>query len=182
MGVLLALALVPAVALACAIPIRSIGPISGARSDLVVPTLRTVERSAWRVDASWVSTRPRISQFVVLRKVGRFHGVSFRQQRAISIDARGPFDNGWMFFDDDDPDTAPCALTGTIAWQPPRIRVVQGRREIRIAATTQRTAGDRTGCILGPDQGVARCPNLTRQVIRLTRPVGNRRIVLEQFA
>ncbi len=182
-GILCALmaALVPAVALACPIPIRRIGPIDGSRADVVHPTHRQVTREAWGLDASWASTRPRISQFVVIRNVGTFHGSSFKDQRALSVDAYGPFDNGWMYFDDDDPDTTSCALTGQIAWQPPIIRVVQGRREIRLAATAQRVVGDRTGCILGPDNGVRACPNLTRVIVRLAKPVGTRRIVLEVF-
>jgi hypothetical protein len=174
-------ALVPAVALACPIEIRRVGPVDGTRAELVLPTHRTVDRAAWRLDSSWVSTRPRLSQFVVLRGVGTYHGVSFRRQRALSIDAYGPFDNGWMYFDDADPDTPPCELTGQIEWQLPRIRVVQGRREVRIAATTQRTIGNRTGCVLGPDQGVRECPNLKRTIVRLRAPLGNRRLVFEQF-
>ena len=175
------LALLPAVALACPIAIRTIGPIDGSRTDLVRPVTRTTTRAAWGLDDSWTSTMPKLSQFVKLRHVGTFHGVSFRTQRALSIDARGPRDNGWMYLDDDLPETPPCQLIGQIEWQAPKIRVVQGRREIRIAATSQRTEGDRTGCILGPDLGVRPCPNLTRVVINLAQPVGRRAIVFETF-
>lgn len=177
----LAGAAVPAAALACSIPIREVGPVKVVRSDLQRPLVRTVDRSAWRLDASWVSTRPRLSQFVLARGVGRYHAVTFPEQQALSLDARAPFDNGWYWFEDDDPDTPPCELVGKLEWQAPRIRVVQGRREIRIAATTQRTVGDRTGCVLGPDFGVAPCPNLTTMIFRLDRPIGTRQVVLEQF-
>jgi hypothetical protein len=177
-----AAAVVPAVALACSIPIRTIGPIDVTRADLVRPLNRTVTRDAWGLDASWVSTRPRLSQFVLTKRNGRYHGMSFPEQRALSLDAYGPFDNGWMFFDDDDPDTPACQLVGQIDWQPPVIRVRQGAREIRISATSQRVPGDRTGCILGPDRGERECPNLTRIIFQLKRPVGTRRIIMEQFA
>lgn len=177
----LAAALVPAVALACPIPIRRIGPIDESRADLVRPTARIVTRDAWGLDGTWRSTRPRLSQFVVVTDVGTFHGVSFKEQRSLSVDAYGPEDNGWMYFDDDDPATNSCEVVGQLKWQKPKIRVVQGRREVRIAATTQKIAGDTTGCILGPDMGVRDCPNLTRAVVRLATPLGNRKLVLEVF-
>jgi hypothetical protein len=177
----LAAALLPAVALACPIAIRRVGPIEGSRSDLVRPVARVTTREAWGLDASWVSTRPRLSQFVVVRKVGTFHGVSFKEQRALSVDAYGPEDNGWMYFSDDDPMTKPCELVGQIKWRPPRIRVVQGRREVRVSASAQQVVGDRTGCILGPDTGLRKCPNLTRTVVRLAKPLGSRRLVFEVF-
>ncbi len=180
-AMLLLTALAPAVALGCTITIRTIGPIEGSRADLVLPVTRTVTRDAWKLDGSWVSTRPRLSQFVSIAGVGKFHAMAFRNQRALSIDAYGPFDNGWMYFDADPNDFDDCALTGQIEWQRPRIRVVQGAREIRVAATAQRTVGDRTGCILGPDKGVRACPNLKRTIVGLAKPVGNRRIVFEQF-
>lgn len=178
----LAAALLPAIALACPIPIRRIGPLEESRTDLVRPIGRIVTRDAWGLDATWASTRPRLSQFVVVRDVGTFHGVSFKQQSNLSIDAYGPEDNGWMYFDDGDPNTAACEVVGKFKWQAPKIRVVQGRREVRIAATAQRTVADETGCILGPDFGVAECPNLTRTIIRLAKPLGERKLVLEVFA
>ncbi len=177
----LAAALLPAVALACPIPIRKIGPLDESRADLVRPTARIVTRRTWGLDGSWRSTRPRLSQFVVVKDVGTFHGMSFKQQGSLSIDAYGPEDNGWMYFDDGDPATKACEIAGQIKWQKPRIRVVQGRREVRIAATSQQVAGDTTGCILGPDYGVRDCPNLTRVVVRLAKPLGKRRLVLEVF-
>jgi hypothetical protein len=173
-------AVLPAVALACPIPIRSIGPLEESRVDLVKPIGRAVTRDAWGLDASWASTRPRLSQFVVVRKVGTFHGVSFKQQKSLSIDAYGPEDNGWMYFDDGDPNTPSCAIVGQIKWQAPKIRVVQGRREVRIAAVAQRVANSE-GCILGPDLGVKDCPNLTRTIVQLVKPLGNRKLVLEVF-
>ncbi len=177
----LALAALPATALACPIAIRRIGPLEGSRSDLIRPTPRITTRDAWKLDSSWMSTMPRLSQFITIKGVGTYHGATFKEQRALSIDARGPFDNGWMYFDDSDPDTKPCELTGQIDWQPPKIRVVQGPRQVRIVATTQRTVGDRTGCILGPDKGVRECPNLTRVIVRLAKPLGTRKLVFEVF-
>lgn len=179
--VLVAVAALPAVALGCPIEIRTIGPIDAERSQLQKPLLRTVDRATWGFDRSWVSTQPRLSQFVRVRGLGRFHSVTFPKQQALSLDARGPFDNGWKYFDDDDPDTKSCELVGQIAWQRPRIHVRQGRDEVRVVAVTQRTEGDRTGCVLGPDRGEAWCPNLTRVVFRLKQPLGDRRLVMEQF-
>jgi hypothetical protein len=182
--VLLAAALalaVPAAAFACTIPIRTIGPLGISRADLRYPVERTVTRARWGIDSSWRAVLPSVDQFVKIRHGVTVHGASYRTQRAISIDARGPEDNGWMYFDDDLDSTPPCALTGKIEWQAPRVRVRQSRTEVRIAATSQRTVGDRTGCILGPDHGVRACPNLTRSIVRLATPLGNRRLVFEQF-
>lgn len=179
--VAVAMAALPATAFGCPILIRTIGPIDGARADLQRPVQRTVARESWGLDGTWVSTRPRLSQFVRMNGVGRLHGVTFPKQQALSLDARGPFDNGWKYFDDDDPDTQPCELAGKIAWQRPRIMVRQGRSEIRVIAVTQRTEGSTVGCILGPDTGEAWCPNLARVVFKLKHPVGKRRVVLEQF-
>jgi hypothetical protein len=175
------LVLAPAVAASCVIPIRTIGPLDGGRTQLVLPQLRTVTRDAWGVDESWVSTRPRLSQFVRIRRIGRFHAMSFRRQQSLSIDARGPFDYGWLYFDDGRPDTPACTMIGKEEWQRPRVLVRETATEVRIAAVTQRTVGDRTGCTLGPDHGEAECPNLTRVIRTLKRPVGTRRLVFEQF-
>lgn len=175
------LALFPAVGLACSIPIRTIGPVVAAKSDLQRASYRTITRDDWQLDRSWVSTRPRLSQFVKVRGVGRFHGVTFPKQRALSLDAVGPFDNGWKFFQDERPASPPCGLVGKIDWQPPKILVRQFKREIRVIAVSQRTVGDRSGCILGPDFGEAECPNITRVIYRLKAPVGTRGLVFEQF-
>lgn len=181
------LALLPATALACPIAIRKVGPIKESRAHLVKPTFRVTSRESWGIDASWRSTEPRLSQFVIIRRtkdsrLRSFHGFTFREQQSLSIDARGPEDNGWMYFDDDDPNTPPCQLTGKIKYQAPKIRVIQGRKEVRVAAISQETVGDRTGCILGPDNGVRFCPNLTRVIVRLAKPLGTRKLVFETFA
>jgi hypothetical protein len=173
--------LVPAVAFACTIPIRTIGPLDISRADLRYPVERKVTRDAWGVDTSWRAVLPSVDQFVKIRNGVTVHGASYRTQRAISIDARGPEDNGWMYFDDDLESTPPCQLTGQIEWQRPRVRVRQSSTEVRILAASQRTVGDRTGCILGPDHGIRPCPNLTRTIARLAAPLGNRKLVLEQF-
>jgi hypothetical protein len=177
----LAAALVPAIVLACPIPIRRIGPLEETRADLVRPTARVTTRAAWGLDETWASVRPRLSQFVVVQDVGTFHGVSFKEQKSLSIDAYGPEDNGWTYFDDGLPETKPCEVVGQIKWQAPKVRVVQGRREVRIAATSQKIAGDTTGCILGADFGVRECPNLTRVIVQLVKPLGERKLVFEVF-
>lgn len=160
---------------------RHIGPISVKRADIQYPLLRTVPRSAWGYDGSWVSTQPRLNQYVTVRGVGKRRGITFPKQQALSIDARGPFDNGWKYFDDADPDTPACRMVGKIEWQRPKIVVRQFKHEVRVAAISQRTEGDRTGCILGFEEGTAYCPNLTRVIYRLKKPLGKRRLILEQF-
>jgi len=175
------LLLVPASALACTIPIRRIGPIELEQGELKRPVYRVVERSAWGVDASWISTTPRLSQFVILQNGRVVHGATYKRQQALSIDAPGPVDGGWLYFNDSDPMTPTCALTGQAEWQLPKIRVRQMATKVRVAATTQRTVGDRTGCILGPDQGVRPCPNLARNIIKLAAPLGERELTFERF-
>lgn len=180
LALLLSLAL-PVQAFACPIAIRRVGPLDLQRHEIRSPVTRTVARAAWGLDASWTSARPRVSQFVVTRRIGTFHGVSFASQRAISIDARGPRDTGWMYVDDDRPWTPPCTMKGEIEWQPPKVRVRESATRVRISAASQRTVGDRTGCVLGPDEGVRHCPNLTRRIILLDRPLGARELRLETF-
>lgn len=178
---LLLAVLLPAQALACPIAIRRIGPLDLEHADIRRPVLRTVTRAAWGLDASWASTRPRLSQVVVTTRSGTWYNVSYRRQQALSIDARGPFDNGWMYVDDADPDTPPCAMVGEIEWQAPRILVRQTARSVRVAAVSRRTVGDRTGCVLGPDLGVRECPNLTRTIVKLSIPLGSRPLIFEAF-
>jgi hypothetical protein len=61
------------------------------------------------------------------------------------------------------------------------VRLKQSRTQVRVSAASQRTVGDRTGCLLGPDHGVRECPNLTRVIIRIAKPLGNRKLVMEQW-
>lgn len=172
----------PSAASACTIPIRSIGPIKVTKRQLQRPGHRTTTRTAWKVDSTWVSVVPELSQFVKVTGIGKRHGVTYPGQRNLSIDARGPDDTKWIYFDDNDPLTAACTMVGQIEWQRPQVRVVETAREVRISALVQRTVGDRTGCTYGFEHGVAECPNLTRTIIRLARPVGKRPVVFEQFA
>jgi hypothetical protein len=177
---LLALVL-PAQSLACTIPIRQIGPIDLHRDEVRRPVYHQVTRAAWGLDSSWVSTAPRLSQFVRTTRFGTWFNVSYARQQAISIDAPGPENNRWLYFEDDDPVTPPCALVGQIEWQKPKILVVQTPFMVRVTAVSQRTEGSREGCILGPDFGLAPCPNLTRTIIRLTAPIGNRQLRFEAY-
>ncbi|MCW2960247.1 MAG: hypothetical protein JWM90_634 [Thermoleophilia bacterium] len=175
--------LAPTMAAACTIPIRSIGPLELLRTDLRRPTLHPATRTAWKLDDTWTSVTPELSQFVVTRKVGRHYGVSYKNQLALSIDARGPEDDGgWRYSDDDDPATPPCQITGQIEWQRPKVLVRQTRTAIRILAVAQRTLGDRTGCVYGAELGEVECPNLATVIVRLNAPVGNRRIHFERIA
>ena len=174
--------LVPATAIGCTIPIRTIGPVTLRTDEIVRPKTVQVDRSQWTSDAYVASTRPRLSQWVIIKGVGRLHGISYKSQKSLSIDAYGPEDHGWMYFNDDDPETRPCEMVGQLEWQPPVIRVVQGAKKIRFAATSARTKGDRMGCTYGPDLGAPECPNLTRNIIQLKKPVGDRIISMEVFA
>lgn len=182
LAMLMLLMAAPGTALACPIPIRKIGPLKLKKSDLRSPVMRSTTARAWKVSDAWVSTRPRLSQFVRIRGLGTFHGRSYRTQRALSIDAYAPEDGGWMYFDDGDPATPRCKMVGKVEWQRPRIRVKQTKREVRVLAITRRTPGDRAGCSYGPDEGIAECPTLARSVVRLKQPVGNRKIVFEQLS
>ena len=180
LALLLALAL-PATAFACPIAIRTIGPLPITGTDLRRPVNRTTTREAWGLDESWVATRPVVSQIVKLRSGRVVNNVSYAKQQAISIDARGPHDTGWMYINDFDDTTPECQMLGEIEYQTPKIRVRQTATEVRIIATAQKTVGDRTGCILGPDNGVRQCPNLARVIVRLAKPLGNRKLVLESY-
>lgn len=176
---LLLLLLVPAVALGCSIPIRKVGPVSLRPSELRRPVQHRVEAADWGLDGTHLSSRPLLSQFVIVKGGGAAHGATYGRQSALSIDAYGPDDHGWMYFEDDDPATPACTMVGQLQWQVPRIRVKQTATQVRVAATTQRTVGDRTGCTHGPDKGVRDCPNLARSIVRLTQPLGNRELSFE---
>ncbi|MCW2961661.1 MAG: hypothetical protein JWM90_2048 [Thermoleophilia bacterium] len=178
---LAALLLAPSLAAACPIPIRTIGPIKVSAADLRRPILRESTRASWKFDSSWTSVAPRLSQFVKLKGVGRAHAVSFAKQQFISIDARGPEDHGWQYFDDDDPATPSCQLAGKVEWQHPKIRVIETKTEVRIAAASQRVVGDRVGCTYGFEQGTQECPNLTRVILKLKQPIGPRKLYFERF-
>jgi hypothetical protein len=178
---LLACAAVPAIALGCPIPIRTIGPIDAARSDLQQPLQRTTTRQAWGMADVDVSVQPQLSQFVRLRRGGRWHGVTFPRQRVLSLDARAPFDNMWTYEQVDRPDAAVCMMVGKRAWLPPKVHIRQGRSEVRVLATSRRTPGDSNGCELVPPEGERPCPTLTRIAVRLKRPMGTRRLVFEQY-
>lgn len=171
----------PTMAAACPIPFRTIGPVKLNRVDVRKPVVRASTRAAWKLDTTWTSTTPELNQVVVARKGGRYQGVSFATQRALSIDATEPNERGWKFVDDEDDETPPCELVGQGEWQPPVVFVREGARVIRIAAAAQRNAGDRTGCVLGGDDAEWGCPTLTRTVVRLKRPIGKRVLVFDVF-
>ena len=181
LAMLLVLCLFEGASLACPIAIRQLGPIDAVRSDLRRPIQRQGVREDWGKDDSWASVTPRLTQFVRLRGGRNYYGWTYPKQRALSIDAYGPDDNGWTYFSDEDPLTPECQLTGQIEWQLPKISVKQTRKEVRVIATAQRTVGDRTGCILGADQGVRKCPNLARTIVLLKQQLGARKLYFEQL-
>lgn len=168
----------------CTEPIRTLGPVSIKKSDLVRPKARKVQRSTWTLDSSWTSVRPRLSQYVKVRAEGKIytiHAVTWPNQKTLSIDAYAPEDYNWLYVDDDNPDTAPCQMVGQSAWQPAKIYVREGKTSIAVAAASQHTVGDATGCVLGPDNGVRECPILTRSLIKLKSKVGARTIYFDRF-
>lgn len=162
-------------------PIRTIGPVDVSRSELRRPVARTTKRADWKVGKEWSSTLPTLDQFVVTRRIGTLHGVSFSTQRSLSIDAVAPGMYGWRYVDDADQATPPCAIAGATEWREPVIRVRQGAREVRITALSTRTRGSRAGCILDTASGELPCPVLTRTVISLARPPGARRLTFERL-
>lgn len=169
----------PSAALGCNIAFREIGPVQIRASEVKRPSERSATRAGWHLDESWVGTRPELNQVIRVRGLGTIDGVSFSGQRALSIDAAAPADNGWLYRDDDLDSTPPCEITGLGAWQQPVILVREGRGEVRVAAAARPTPGSRAGCVLGGDDAVWGCPTLTRTIVKLSRPIGDRRIILE---
>ena len=182
LALLLVLAIPVQSAFACSIAIRRLGPVDITKKQLVRPTSAVVDRAVWKRDRSWRDVRPRLEQFVRITGGYTEFGVAYPKQRALSLDAYGPEDTGWMYFDDGIAETPPCTMVGAIEWQLPRISVQQGRTEIHILASSQRTVGNRAGCLLGPDTGVRPCPNLARTVVLLKQPIGTRTIVFDSFS
>ena len=124
---------------------------------------------------------PELNQRVVSRAGSVHEGQAFARQVALSIDAAAPSNNGWSYADDDDPSTAPCRMVGKAEWRQPRILIRETATEVRVLAAVRRTAGNRSGCVLGGEHAEWGCPTLTRKLMKLRRPVGERRIVFETF-
>lgn len=178
---LVALLVLPGLATACSIPIRKIGPVNIGAEDIRTPVLVKGGPGPWKLDATWTSVEPRMSQYVQILNGPRFHGSSFSGQKAMSIDAYAPEDLGWLYVEDADPDTPPCAMLGRSAWQAPQIFVRETKTRVFVAAASQPTPGNNTGCVLGPDFGVRPCPILTRRIMKLRKVVGARKIVFEHW-
>ena len=174
-----ALAFPSAVALACTIEFRRFD-VQLARTEIRRPAERVTSRSAWRIDEEWIGTTPQLNQVVKIRGVGVSLGVAFAQQRALSIDAAAPSNNGWTYRDDDYVSTPPCEIAGQAEWQRPVIMVRENEREVRVAAVARRTPGSRVGCVLGGEDATWGCPTLTRTVKLLAKPIGERKLVFEQ--
>jgi len=180
----LALLLVaPSLGAACTIPFRMVGPLSIERSEIARPISRTTTNSAWGLDATWTGTTTELNQVIRTRARGTHTGVSFAKQRAIPLDAVAPDSNGWTWANDDNPATPPCTMVGQSEWQTPVIRVKEDRSTIRLFAAAQLTVGDRTGCVpWQSDPTRIGCPTLTRTLVQLAKPVGQRQIILETTA
>lgn len=180
-AVVLGVLALPAAATAddCVRPFRTIGPLDITRADIRTPSTVKGKRANWKLDATWTGVRPRLSQHVRLKSGKRYFGSSFSAQRAMSIDAYGPEDHGWMWVADSDPKNPPCTMIGRSAWQAPKVFVRETRTRVYVTAASQPATGDRTGCVLGPDHGTRECPLLTRNIVKLKKPVGTRKIVFE---
>lgn len=178
-ALVLGLLAIPSAALAgdCSYPIRKIGPVDIGAKDIRTPLQGRGSAKDWKLDASWTSVQPLMSQYVQIKNGRRFHGSSFSAQRALSIDAYAPEDLNWLYVEDADPSTPPCTMLGRSAWQAPQIFVRETKFRVFVAAASKPAAGDHRGCVLGPDWGVRPCPLLTRRIMKLKAPVGNRKIV-----
>lgn len=170
----------PLSAWGCSIAFRTIGPVKVRPNAIERPAFRQTTRQQWSLDRSWTATRPELNQDIVATGGRTYRGASYPKQRALSIDAAAPDDNGWRYEDDADPRTPPCAISGSDEWQQPVILVRETVSEVRVLAVARRTVGDRTGCQL--DQDMWGCPTLTRSVVKLKRPLGTRTIRFETFA
>jgi hypothetical protein len=179
LAVALALLLLPTVADACPIPFRTIGPVKLQRHDVRRPTYRAVDAVAWRVGSQWTFTTPELNQELRAHDGRSYDAATFPRQQALSIDAAAPDDNGWVYADDSDPHTPPCELAGRSEWQQPVIMLRQDAKRVRIAAAARRTVGSRAGCVLGGGDQQWSCPTLTRRIILLKRPLGDRELVFE---
>ncbi len=171
----------PVAALGCNIAFRTIGPVQFRESEVKRPAERSSSRARWKLGAGWIGTHPELNQVIKVRGKGMMEGVSFSRQRALSIDAAAPADNGWLYADDALESTPPCAISGQAEWQRPVILVREDRREVRITAAARRTPGSRAGCVLGGNDAAWGCPVLTRTVVRLSRSIGSRQLVFEQL-
>jgi hypothetical protein len=166
----------------CNIAFRQLGPVRIQRSALRVPIERSARRAAWRIDATWQSTPPQLNQTLKTRTIGTYFGVGHARQRSLSIDAVPPDTYGWTYRDDADPTTPPCAMVGMADWQKPRVLLKQQRAAVRLLAVSRHTDGNRAGCELGSDDGEVPCPQVTTTVIRLSAPIGKRRLYLETLS
>lgn len=173
--------LAPSLAGACVFPVRRLGPMDVTQQEIRRPVRRTVDRGAWGIAPGIRAARLTLSQIIVTRGHDVYFGAAYARQRAISIDAAGPDDHGWMFSPDTDPATPPCAIVGHQDWLPPRVRVLQTATQVRITGTVEHTPGDRTGCVLTSALGQSLCPNLTRTTILLKQSIGNRELSFEGF-
>ena len=99
----------------------------------------------------------------------------------MEIDALPPDTYGWKLTHDDSESTPPCELAGLPKWTSPRIVLRQGTTEVRVIAVSHRTPGSTQGCVFEPFDAALSCPNLTTSVLTLTRQLGTRRLVFEQF-
>lgn len=176
----LVLVVLPAGAVACVIPIRTVGPVDVVKGDLVRPKAARSTRSAWGLGAEWSSGEARLEQLVRTRRSGTHHGVSFPRQRAISIDAMTPDRYVLRLEDDDDPTTPQCALAGRPDWSDPVVRVRETSTTVHVLAAVRPTPGDRSGCQAATSDDLE-CPQLVRHVVQLQRPVGDRRILIAHF-
>lgn len=165
----------------CTKPFRQIGPVKITKADIRTPVNAKGTPKRYQLDATWTNVDLRVSQFVKIKNGPKFYGSSFSDQKAISVDAYPPEDNGWLWVDDADPKTAPCEMLGRRAWQPARIFVRETKKVVYIAAASQPTIGNHTGCVLGPDYGVAGCATISRNIMKLKSRVGKRKIVLETW-
>lgn len=169
----------PGAASACSIPFRTIGALYLSKSDLKRPIKKTTGAAFWKLDpALWLPLEPQLNQYVVIKNHRIYEGVTYGDQKAISIDAKGTYgtDNVYM----QDPESLDtCNIVGQREWTAPFIRKMESTREVRILVVTTPNTADDAGCMLDPEPTV--CPQLTRAVIVLKKPMGKRKLVFADF-
>lgn len=173
------LLVLPGTAEACTIPFRHLKALYLARTDLKSPAKKTTPAKMWKMDSTkWLPLEPQLNQIVTVRDRHSYWSVTFGDQRTLSIDAKGTYGTDHVYEQDPDSFTQ-CQAVGQRQWTDPIIRKIETTREVRILAATRPNPVDANGCVLSQD--ATECPQLTRKLINLSRPMGTRKLIFADF-